>query len=377
LRGRLAGGGLADSSAAHAPPGRRVESIRESAYLWVAVPALAQGDAERLLRFVGEAESLGGDHPFTGDLLVELGELVRADWIFYGEHDDVPRHLLEVDRPGDPDVWNGDCFDDFYAVELYESPIGLRRLQGDFGALMVSDFLTQRELHRTRFYEIALRPFGVEQQLEVDIPSPPSHFKTFQFSRAKGPFSERDRLVLDLLQPHLGRLWQAAKTRRKLAAALTGLDQAEARESRGVILLGARGEVEYASEPARRLLREFAPDATLVEWLESGSRRPLVHRRGERRLIIERVGDALLLEETRPDVDLTAREREVLTWVARGKTNSEIARELWLAPSTVAKHLENIYAKLGVKTRTAAVARFLGPIDLEGGDGESIVSSQN
>jgi DNA-binding CsgD family transcriptional regulator len=336
----------------------------------VAVPALARGDAERLLRFVGEAESLGGDEPFTGDLLVELGDLVRADWIFYGEHDDVPRHLLEVDRPGDPDLWNGDCFEDFYVVELYESPVGLRRLQGDFGALMVSDFFTQRELHRTRFYEVALHPFGVEHQLEVDIPSPPSHLKSFQFGRAEDAFSERDRLVLNLLQPHLSRLWQAARTRRQLAAALTGLDQAKARESRGVILLGARCEVEYASEPARRLLREFAPDATLVEWLESGSRRPFVHRLGERRLIIQRVGDALLLEETRPDVGLTAREREVLTWVARGKTNTEIARLLWLAPSTVAKHLENIYGKLGVKTRTAAVARFLGPIDIEVGSGE-------
>jgi DNA-binding CsgD family transcriptional regulator len=343
----------------------------------VAVSVLARGDAERLLRFVGEAESLGGDEPFTGDLLVELGELVRADWIFYFEHDAVPSRLLELDRTGDSYDWNGDCFEDFYVAELYESPIGLCRLKGNFGALRVSDFLTQRELHRTRFYEIVLRPFGIEHQLEVDIPSPTSHMKSFQFGRAKGAFSERDRLVLDLLQPHLERLWRAARTRRELAAALTGLDQAEAREPRGVILLGARDEVEYASEPARRLLREFAPDATLVEWLESGSRRPLVHRLGERRLIIERVGDALLLEETRPDVDLTAREREVLTWVARGRTNAEIARLLWLAPSTVGKHLENIYAKLGVKTRTAAVARFLGPIDLEGGDGESIVSAQS
>ena len=336
------------------------------------MPALARGDAERLLRFVGEAESLGGDDPITGDLLVELGRLVQADWIVYIEHDCVPRHLLEVDRTGDSCGWDGECVEDFFDVELYESPIGQRRLQGDFGALMVSDFLTQRELHRTRFYEIAIRRFGIEHYLEVDIPSPPSHWKSFEFGRAEGAFSERDRLVLDLLQPHLGRLWRAARTRRELAAALTGLDHAEARESRGVILLGARDEVEYASEPARRLLREFAPDATLVDWLESGSR-----RLGERRLIIERVGDALLLEETRPEVDLTAREREVLTLVARGKTNAEIARLLWLAPSTVAKHLENVYAKLNVKTRTAAVARFLGPIGLEGGDGESIVSAQN
>ena len=58
--------------------------------------------------------------------------------------------------------------------------------------------------------------------------------------------------------------------------------------------------------------------------------------------------------------ELTAREHEVLSWVARGKTNAEIAQVLWLTPNTVRKHLENVYAKLGVGTRTAAVARVFG-----------------
>jgi DNA-binding CsgD family transcriptional regulator len=65
----------------------------------------------------------------------------------------------------------------------------------------------------------------------------------------------------------------------------------------------------------------------------------------------------------RPDADglLTPREREILTWVARGKTNREIATTLYLAPGTVGKHLDNVYAKLGVGNRAAAVARtFLG-----------------
>ena len=88
------------------------------------MPALARGDAERLLRFVGEAESLGGDHPFTGDLLVELGRLVEADWLGYNERDAAGRHLLEVGRTGDSTPWNGDCFEDFFAVELFESPVG-------------------------------------------------------------------------------------------------------------------------------------------------------------------------------------------------------------------------------------------------------------
>ena len=47
------------------------------------VPALTRLDAQRLLSFVGEAESLGGDDPFSGDLLVELGHLVPADWVIY------------------------------------------------------------------------------------------------------------------------------------------------------------------------------------------------------------------------------------------------------------------------------------------------------
>ena len=40
--------------------------------------------------------------------------------------------------------------------------------------------------------------------------------------------------------------------------------------------------------------------------------------------------------------------------------NAEIAEILWLSPSTVRKHLENAYGKLGVHTRTAAVARLRG-----------------
>jgi len=91
---------------------------------------------------------------------------------------------------------------------------------------------------------------------------------------------------------------------------------------------------------------------------------------------VERLGDALLLEETPDPVNLTAREREVLAWVARGKTNAEVARVLWVAPSTVSKHLENVYAKLGVQTRTAAVARFVGRIDVEAGDGEGVASAK-
>ena len=53
---------------------------------------------------------------------------------------------------------------------------------------------------------------------------------------------------------------------------------------------------------------------------------------------------------------LTEREVEVLQWVACGKTNRDIGDILGLSPRTVNKHLEHVYVKLGVETRTAAAA---------------------
>jgi DNA-binding CsgD family transcriptional regulator len=54
---------------------------------------------------------------------------------------------------------------------------------------------------------------------------------------------------------------------------------------------------------------------------------------------------------------LTTREREVLEWLATGKTNRDIADNIGAKRRTVEKHLEHIYEKLGVETRTAAVMR--------------------
>jgi DNA-binding NarL/FixJ family response regulator len=56
---------------------------------------------------------------------------------------------------------------------------------------------------------------------------------------------------------------------------------------------------------------------------------------------------------------LTPREAEVLFWVARGKTNDEIATVLSIGLTTVKKHLESTYAKLGVENRTTAAAMAL------------------
>ncbi|MGO8918074.1 MAG: response regulator [Stellaceae bacterium] len=60
---------------------------------------------------------------------------------------------------------------------------------------------------------------------------------------------------------------------------------------------------------------------------------------------------------------LTAREADVLVWVARGKSNRDIGEILGLSPRTVNKHLEQIYSKLGVENRTSAAAQALRALD--------------
>ena len=57
--------------------------------------------------------------------------------------------------------------------------------------------------------------------------------------------------------------------------------------------------------------------------------------------------------------ELTPRECDVLRWLAAGKTDADIGALLGISVRTVHKHLEHMYVKLGVETRTAAVMRSL------------------
>jgi DNA-binding CsgD family transcriptional regulator len=331
-----------------------------------AVAAIAAGDAERMLRFLSDSEEAGGDDPFPPPVLEQLGKLIPAEWIGFEERDFVGRRCLAQYEHSDFTLIGGIEFD------LQEDPLVRYLLDGHFDAIRLSDLLPRRALQRTHYYGHVLAPLGITDSLGVAIPSPSSHSKRFILDRRGGYFSKRDRTVLEYLQPHFGRLWRAAQTRRRLRAATTGLEWASEQDRRGVILLAEDGRIEFASPPAHRLMREYfgAPHKAdlpmaLREWLESAA--PTLRLRlDDRHITVSRSGDALLLEEACDDLGLSPREREILAWLARGRTNSEIAEALWIAPTTVRKHLENIYGKLGVRTRAAAVARFLGA-----GDGEA------
>lgn len=64
-----------------------------------------------------------------------------------------------------------------------------------------------------------------------------------------------------------------------------------------------------------------------------------------------------LMPQLSPFPELTDREREVLDLIARGHTNSAIARQLVLSPKTVRNHISNIFAKLHVQARAEAIVR--------------------
>jgi DNA-binding CsgD family transcriptional regulator len=76
-------------------------------------------------------------------------------------------------------------------------------------------------------------------------------------------------------------------------------------------------------------------------------------------LVFEKNSGEWDLDAVRNSLGLTIRETEILMWISRGKTNKEMGIILGSSPRTINKHLEHIFEKLGVTTRTAAVSAVL------------------
>jgi len=167
-------------------------------------------------------------------------------------------------------------------------------------------------------------------------------------------------LVVSILDGSMGH----ASVRRCLQAALAALDEAP---EKGTLLLNGRRRIEFASETPERILKNDLemPVAHLperiAEWHASACGTLVIAGDGST-LVIEATGaGSAPLPSERPSGDdmLTARERDVMRCIEDGLSNAEIARELWIQPTTVRKHLENIFAKLGVRSRTAALSKLL------------------
>jgi DNA-binding CsgD family transcriptional regulator len=147
------------------------------------------------------------------------------------------------------------------------------RTGDDRTVTMLSDFYSGREWKATPMFTDVMDGQGFEHELMCCLPATGTRSPRVVFFRGQGTdFSERDRLVMALLRPHL-------------------------------------------AEVARERGSAMAPTTAT----------------------------------------LTPRQTELLRLVAAGRSTAQIAETLFLSPATVRKHLENIFDRLGVTNRTAAV----------------------
>lgn len=147
-----------------------------------------------------------------------------------------------------------------------------------------------------------------------------------------------------------------------------------------LILATRLGRIQFADANARKWLKYIfgrtAPithlPAQLCQWLSANGNNPVALSLGTNSsaarvlfrkkaltastviVALELIRGKAVKEKWRRHRGLTAREQEVLFWLARGKTNADIGAILGVAPATVGKHLERIYPKLGVENRTSA-----------------------
>lgn len=185
----------------------------------------------------------------------------------------------------------------------------------------------------------------------------------------------------------LARIESHLRHARMMSTASQAIDAA----AHAVVVLDTQGRLVWETRRARSWLTlYFGPEAetagmpaALAAWIaDCVNRHPMQHDapsfsvdRDGMRLDIrftssQKAGEFILLLEEIPiprdPMDclastylLTQRERDVLTWVAKGKTNRDVSDILGMSPRTVNKHLEHIFVKLGVETRAAATALVL------------------
>jgi DNA-binding CsgD family transcriptional regulator len=328
------------------------------------VPELRRADATRLLEFVADAQEVDGPEPFTLDTLAHLAVLSESDSATYAEYEDTTRrayrfHLTSGGPPVEPPL------DYEWARSVVVSDFA-RAHDGD--VVVWSDHIERPR--RLRFETVPWAGFfGLVDQIHLRMWSGTSVLLLSSLDR---DFTARDRQLAAAIRPHAASLVRHARGRRLLAALQAAVDAAEAADPRGFVIVGSGDVIEYASAPARRLLAAWFGNASggrlptgIAEWLASPSRdeRLRVESNGTRLVVEAPTRGALLVSEERLRPPLTARELDVLRALATGKSTAEIARELYVTPATVSKHLEHVYRKLGVPSRTAALAAIGARVD--------------
>jgi DNA-binding CsgD family transcriptional regulator len=275
---------------------------------------------------------------------------------------------------------------------VHEHPYYLNAvLTPEVNTFRTSDYLSLTKFHRTELFNEFYRLFGGDTQMTSAMRISPTCLVTCSIHRPKKDFSDREVEMLKLFTPHLRAAFRNAQAverierERKYLAAVV---------ERGIAVISADGDAVFINDIAKRLLNNYfggfvadkLPDV-LERYIEAEAAkldggdyyapaRPYRVKKEFSELIIRLAFDnaarelTLIFEEKaeRSQGDfqclgLTPRECEVLFWIGQGKTDGEIALICSISHRTVQKHAENIYIKLGVETRTAAVMAALKRLD--------------
>jgi DNA-binding CsgD family transcriptional regulator len=339
---------------------------------------LSASDLRAILDFTLELRSFADIASYRAGVLSGLLRLVPADVAGYNEVDRDRGTTVVVSSPA------GAFFDgveERFASVVHQHPIVARAQAGDRATYKISDFLSERQYHRLELYQDMYRHIDAEDQIAFGLPG--EQVVGLALNRPRRSFTERDRELLEVLRPHVAdahaRVKDRALARDLLAALGTALEAAGA----AAVVIGQDGRIGYATEAGAELLSSQLGTTgaglppVVSDWLaRGGSEGPnealvIEHEAGglvirllpspagrtERLLLLERKLGKLPSTESLHRLGLTRRQAEVLRLVAAGETNGQIARELFVSPLTVRKHLEHIYARLAVSTRTAAAAR--------------------
>lgn len=332
-------------------------------------------DVSALLAFISKLRDLDDAIAFPPRTLALLKRLIAADAVGYSVLNPAARRstLQVFYADGEEGVtWGQDggpheLGELWWRIRSTHPVCGRRGKTGNWTQpLKVSDFATLPEFRRTPIYDVFYRG-ELDYWLDMGLPATEKETRVFILTRLGGnDFRERDRLILEFLRPHLEARAAVVETAAAAAASLAEIEDDASCEAHRVVLCSSHGKIEFASRTSYALLRRYlgiengrVPAALLGQEssiLKHSSGRLTIRVANSGRLRI------LLLDERSSQFDcLTAREREVLERVAQGRSNAMIAMELGIANATVAKHLEHIYGKLGVRSRAAAAALVRAP----------------
>ena len=353
---------------------------------------LSEQDYQKLLTFLHELYIPGNLKDFSARILAALPKLVAADIPGYCEIDFLQDQFLDgTSLPGISSTRMKEVINQHY----HEHPfVGHYLKTGDRRVYKLSDFVSKQQLPRLKVYQTFLRPISMEEQVGIILPHTNSvNADAVALFRSDQSFTERDRAILNLLQPHLMQARQTAHLFSQMQQENQQLH--DSLNVAGGVVLSKDGRIQLMSRKAEQWLRQYFPfrqmrqslPEHLQRWVryqqsllsQNGSvskpRLPLKVEHEGKQLVTRFVHDPaqeqylLLLEEEQQQpklsvesfelLGLSKREAEVLYWVAKGKENLEIANILFVGIATVRKHLEHLYQKLDVKTRTSAVVEAL------------------